>query len=532
MPSTLTPNSWLEVDLAAVEHNARALRRAPPGAVLCGVVKKDAYGLGGAAVGRALEAAGAGMLAVYEPREAVEIAEAGVGLPFLVLNGTLVGGDAWEGLAEAGRLEFQVGDGDLLEVLDAEGRRRGVRVPVHLHVDTGMSREGMPGPAFVDAVRAVPERAGLRLAGVMTHLATADSDPERAAGQVAAFDALLAQVTLPEDAVVHVCNSYGTLREPAWHRRMIRPGIGLYGYAEPTLDAGTGGWEAGVELKPVARWVSRISRVLDAKAGSPVGYGATEFLGKDTRLGLVPVGYADGYPLALSGLGVVRVGGAACRVVGRVSMDQVMVDLSGVPGSRPGGRGGGLRERSRGIERPPADGGGRRQPRVRAAHADPPAGGAADSSGASGHGLKASTPAASKSARFLVTTARPWRAAVAAMRPSTTGICTPRLRAAAFRSCQSSAVSASTAKMRSACSDRSCWVHAASSLRRRPCGSRRIPPCSSATVNTLRWMSNSGCSASQRWTTGAGVGRWISENTHVSTSQVKARSRVAATCRG
>ena len=331
-----TPNSWLEVDLAAVQHNARALRAAAPGAVLCGVVKKDAYGLGGPAVGAALERAGAGMLAVYEPREALAIAEAGVVLPFLVLHGSLAAGDPWKCLAEAGRLEFQVGDAALLEALDAEGRRRGVRLPVHLHADTGMSREGMPGPAFVDAVRATPERAGLRLAGVMTHLATADSDPQRAAGQVAAFDALLAQVTLPADAVVHVCNSYGTLREPAWHRRMIRPGIALYGYAEPTLDAGAAGWEAAVELRPVARWVSRISRVLEAKAGSPVGYGATEFLGKDTRLGLVPVGYADGYPLALSRLGVVRVGGAACRVVGRVSMDQVMIDLSGAGEVGPG----------------------------------------------------------------------------------------------------------------------------------------------------------------------------------------------------
>ncbi|BAM03113.1 alanine racemase [Phycisphaera mikurensis] len=335
MAAPPTSNSWLEVDLAAVEANARVLAAAAPAASLCGVVKKDAYGLGGPAVGRALEAAGAGMLAVYEPREALAIAEAGVGLPFLVLHGTLAAGDPWAALAEAGRLEFQAGDGELLDALDAEGRRRGIRLPVHVHADTGMSREGMPGPAAVDAVRGIPARAGLRLAGVMTHLATADSDARRAAGQVAAFDRLLAQMELPEHAVVHLCNSYAAMREPAWHRRMIRPGIGLYGYAEPTLDRGER-WETDARLRPVARWVSRIARVLDASAGAPVGYGATESLEKDTRLGLVPVGYADGYPLALSGRGVVRVGGAECRVVGRVSMDQVMVDLSAAPGAGPG----------------------------------------------------------------------------------------------------------------------------------------------------------------------------------------------------
>ena len=339
MAADHTPNSWLEVDLAAVEFNARALRAAAPGATLCGVVKKDAYGLGAVAVGRALERAGAGMLAVYEPREALEIAEAGVELSFLVFHGSLAAGDPWEGLAEAGRLGFQVGDAELLDGLDAEGRRRGTRVPVHLHTDTGMSREGMPPEEVAAAVRSFPGRAGLRLAGVMTHLATADSDPRRAAEQVAALDALLAAVSLPPDAVVHVCNSYATLREPAWHRRMIRPGIALYGYAEPTLDTArtpASGWKAATRLKPVARWVSRVARVLEAKAGATVGYGATERVPRDTRLGLVPVGYADGYPLALSSKGVLVVGGTACRVVGRVSMDQVMVDLTAAPGAGPG----------------------------------------------------------------------------------------------------------------------------------------------------------------------------------------------------
>ena len=343
MAAPHTPNSWLEVDLAAVERNARAIQAVSPGAALCPVVKKDAYGLGAVAVGRALERAGAGVLAVYEPREALELAEAGVTLPFLVFHGSLAAGDPWEHLAEAGRLGFQVGDIDLLDALDLEGQRRGLALPVHLHHDTGMSREGMPVEAVVGAACGIAEghRPGLRLAGVMTHLATADSEPHRAQRQVAAFKKALRLLrvndALPADAVAHVCNSYGALREPAWHRGMIRPGIALYGYAEPTLDAApASGWRAATRLTPVARWVSRVARVLEVRRGAAVGYGATETLRRDARLGLVPVGYADGYPLALSGKGVFVVAGAACRVVGRVSMDQVMVDLTAAPGAGPG----------------------------------------------------------------------------------------------------------------------------------------------------------------------------------------------------
>ena len=343
MDAGTTANSWLEVDLAAVERNARALIRAAPEAVLCGVVKKDAYGLGAVAVSRALEAAGAGMLAVYEPAETLPLLEAGIGLPLLMLAGSLAPGDPWEDAAAAGRLHFSVGDAWLLDALNAAGRRLGTRIPVHVHADTGMSREGMPGEAAVGAVRGLlaGERPGLRLAGVMTHLATADSDPKRAAAQVVRFDGPLAEMTrdrpLPDDAVVHMCNSYGVLREPGWHRQMIRPGIGLYGYAEPTLDRGQpDDWRAATRLEPVARWVSRIARVLEVPAGATVGYGATETLERPTRLGLVPVGYADGYPLALSGRGRLCVRGAACRVVGRVSMDQIMIDLSAAPGAEPG----------------------------------------------------------------------------------------------------------------------------------------------------------------------------------------------------
>lgn len=345
MNADVTANSWVEVDLAAVGRNAEALRAAAPGAVLCGVVKKDAYGLGAVAVGRALEAAGAGMLAVYEAREACAVAEAGVSLPFLVLGGSVAAGDPWEGLARAGRLEFQVGDERLLDELQTQAGRLQQRIPVHLHADTGMSREGMPLAEAATVVRALQRGRwpGLRLAGLMTHLATADSDPGRAAGQVASFDGLLA--SLRGDGVrldgvrIHVGNSYATLREPAWHRQMIRPGIALFGWAEPTLDTGhtpAHGWKAATRLEPVARWVSRIARVLEVAAGSPVGYGATECVQRDTRLGLVPVGYADGYPLALSGKGWVRAGGCACRVVGRVSMDQVMIDLTDAPAAGAG----------------------------------------------------------------------------------------------------------------------------------------------------------------------------------------------------
>ncbi len=351
--------SWVEVDLDRLAENAAGLlavthvagvdqEKHNDGAVLCGVVKKNAYGLGATHVARKLQRTGTGMLAVYSPGEAEELAAAGITLPLLVLMPvtSFDRTDALYRCAAAGRLHLTLHRTEQAEQLDEAFRRLGLKMPVHIHVDTGMTREGMSVDEAAALIPMLTKMPGLKLSGLMTHFATADNDPAFADEQHERFDALLDGIgdALPRGVALHVANSYATLRHRRFHRRLIRPGLGLYGYAQPALTegeiiAGLDGGDHTPELLPVVRWCSRVVHVRDAPAGATVGYGATFKLKRDSVLGVVSAGYGDGYPLALSNKGVVRValpgdGDAApprlavCRVRGKVNMDQLVVDLT------------------------------------------------------------------------------------------------------------------------------------------------------------------------------------------------------------
>lgn len=353
--------SWVRVDLGRLAGNVSAVLAATANdeedataPVVCGVVKKNAYGLGATTVARTMQRSGCGMLAVYAPNEAEELVNAGLAIgrgesaagacPILVLMPvyTLDRRNALYRAAAADGLHLTLHAVKQAEMLDEAGRRLGLRLPVHVHVDTGMSREGLG----VDDAAALWPRLlnmkGLRVAGLMSHFATADVEDGPFADfterQDDAFDALVSRLERDHpgslDGVLrHTGNSYAVWRhrerdagEPADGatrvRHVVRPGIGLYGYAGPS-DL----------VKPVVRWTSRVIRVRRQPAGRTVGYGATATLERDSVLGLIPAGYGDGYPLALSNRGkvVVKVDNqqrATCRVVGRVNMDQLVIDLT------------------------------------------------------------------------------------------------------------------------------------------------------------------------------------------------------------
>ena len=338
--------SWLTIDLGRLEQNVQGYLDATRheggvgtgGAMVCGVVKKNAYGLGALPVARRLVAAGCGMLAVYSAAEAQELAGAGITLPILVLMPVqrIQRTDPLYRTAVQDRLHLTLHDLRQLEQLDQAGRNLGTRLPIHLHVDTGMAREGLTVEQAGQVLARRETLLGLRVAGVMTHFATADDDPGFAEQQHERFEAALDGFgdALPNDVLIHAANSYAVFRDRRYHRHLVRPGLGLYGYAGDSLRAGPSIAEAP-ETLPIVRWCTRLVHIQRYPAGATVGYHRSFKLQRDSVLGVAAVGYGDGYPVALSNRGVVRVelpghhnGFADCPVLGRVNMDQLVVDLT------------------------------------------------------------------------------------------------------------------------------------------------------------------------------------------------------------
>jgi len=339
--------SHLEVDLAAIEQNGRALRGLTHGvhgktgvADLCAVVKKDAYGLGAPAIARRLAEAGAAMLALYDIAEAEPLLAAGVDLPLLVLGPTwrLDGAPAALEHARAARLHLAVHSLQQLNTLCEAGKAMGACLPLHFYLDTGMSRGGLNDNQLGRALAQAASSRHVRIAGLYSHLATADRDGAFAAVQRRRFEqaVTLHRGLLPRDVTLHLANTCGTLRDPALHQRMIRPGLGLFGFGPEQMgdnDVIETGCQNEVALRPAVRWVSRLTHVQRYPAGTPVGYGGTDALKRESLLGIVPVGYGDGYPLALSNQASVRLQlGDGCwheaPVRGRINMDETIIDLT------------------------------------------------------------------------------------------------------------------------------------------------------------------------------------------------------------
>ncbi|MCX5660025.1 MAG: alanine racemase [Planctomycetota bacterium] len=331
--------------------------------LLCGVVKADAYGLGAMTIAPRLVARGVNMLAVYSPAQAEQLVSLTLSCPLLVLMrmSEITRGDALYRHASTGRLHLTIHDREQLQGLDHAGRMLGFRLPVHLYVDTGMSRGGLNAEQAAVALAELPALRNLRLAGVYTHLSNAETDAEVCDEQVARLDRLLAdaKATLPpaSEMIVHVANTCAALRERKWHRGMARVGLGLLGYGPEQIDDAPTLIPEGRRILPIVRWLSRITHVQRYPAGTVVGYGRTHKLNRAGVLGVVPVGYGDGYPLGLSNRGRVGVletdvpashalptatpsGPAtsprAARVLGRVNMDQIVIDLTDIPSAKPG----------------------------------------------------------------------------------------------------------------------------------------------------------------------------------------------------
>lgn len=321
---------WLDIDLQALTDNFNAIAAQVAPAKVIAVLKADAYGMGAHAFAAALSRCDVGGFGVAEPAEALPLLP--FGLPVQILSSVLP--DEIEDAAAAG-IRLPVTDLKTAKLIDAAGARIGRRVKVHLKIDTGMGRLGI---LLKDAREVIPQVAALpnvEIEGIFSHFPNAYAEgDEGTRQQVAGLASLISDmeklgIRIPRR---HIANSDGINNVPAARRppfNFVRTGINLHGlFDEEGAHA--------VAVRPVASLRTRLVSVRRLPAGTSIGYGRTCRLERDTLVGAVAAGYADGMPLALSNTGTILIRGRACPILGRISMDYTTISLENVPDAQVG----------------------------------------------------------------------------------------------------------------------------------------------------------------------------------------------------
>jgi alanine racemase len=319
----------LEIDLDAIRANAETIARFVAPAGFAAVVKANAYGHGITEVARALEGRVA-QFCVYELGEAVRLRDAGIGAPILVM-----------GPVEPGDLELAHASGAAITLWDtgayarrvaSVARRRKRPFSVHVKIETGVTRIGLPPAAAPKALAEYLRTPEIALEGAYSHLAAAEElDSDFTLLQLTRFmDALRGAPPLTR----HIAASAAALLWPQMRLDLVRVGIALYGlWPSPETRARLGD---AIPLRPALRWTSQLVEVRDVAPETSVGYGRTYRTTSQSRIGVVPIGYAEGIPRAVSNRGAVLVAGRRCPIVGRVCMNMTMIDVTAVPGAVPG----------------------------------------------------------------------------------------------------------------------------------------------------------------------------------------------------
>jgi alanine racemase len=318
-----------EINLANLRHNLRVVQRAAAGKPIWAVLKADGYGHGSKAVARTLERAGVSGICVALLEEGIELREAGIRVPILITGGYY--GRAYGELLRH-ELTPVIHDVDQVSGLADEVRFSGAEpIKVHLKIDTGMSRLGIAPreiPTMAEALRRAPE---VKLSGLMTHFACADSwNSESMEHQLDLFDDVTESLRRHglEASVRHAANSSALLKSQRALLDLVRPGIALFG-VEPRPGACK-------DLRPVMRVRTEIVALRDVPSGTSAGYGATWTARRQSRIATIPMGYADGLSRARSNRGTLLVRGKRVPIVGAVSMDMTMIDVTDVDGVRQG----------------------------------------------------------------------------------------------------------------------------------------------------------------------------------------------------
>lgn len=328
--------TWAEVDFDKLAHNYHALRGlTPAGTKYLGLVKADAYGHGAVPVAKKLEELGADYLGVACLDEAIEVREAGVKTPILILGCT-------SSIYAAELVKYNITqacyDLEYAKELSAGAQKAGGTITVHIQCDTGMTRLGFmchedtmekSASEIIEAVK-LP---GLKAEGIFTHFSDSDGSEEYTMLQFGRFQDIIQRVRDLgyEFEIRHCANSAATLLYPATYLDMIRPGIVQFGhFPDAKMD------HALCDLVPVLELKSRVATVRDVPANTPVSYGRTNTLTRPSRLAVIPVGYGDGFCRGFSNKLTVLINGKKLPIVGRICMDMCMVDVTDAPDVKEG----------------------------------------------------------------------------------------------------------------------------------------------------------------------------------------------------
>jgi alanine racemase len=324
---------WVELDSKAPDHNVKELRKNVRKEVLfCAVVKSNAYGHGVAQILKLLPSAD--WFAVNSLEEGIELRELGVKKPVLLLGHVPLAR-----LKEAARAHLRLTVYNR-ETLTALSRLNGGEdpVPIHLNVETGTGRQGVPMEDLPSFVRHIQNTKNAVLEGVSTHFANIEDtlNHEYAEQQLTAFGEALSIIekNVEKPRIVHTACTAAAILFPKTHFNMLRAGIGIYGLwpSRETYLSTLMGQLPVPDLMPVLSWKTRIAQIKTVKEGSYIGYGCTYKTTRETRLGVLPVGYADGYDRKMGNTAYVLVKGRRAPVIGRVCMNLCMIDVTDIPG--------------------------------------------------------------------------------------------------------------------------------------------------------------------------------------------------------
>lgn len=318
--------TWAEVDLNAILFNIKSAREklSPNTKLLC-VVKADGYGHGAYEISQTALKAGADYLAVATAQEAVDLRKKGIHIPIMILG--VPDKDDIKSIVEYD-ITATVFSLNYAKLLSDEAIKQNKKCKVHIKIDTGMSRIGYI--TFERAICDIPKicnMPGIFAEGIFSHFSKADeSDSSYTDYQFERFMKIinsLKDIGI-EFKIKHICNSAGMIRFPKYHLDMVRNGIALYGHYPSDIFS-----EKDIVLKPAMTFKSNVVNIKTIPEGTSVGYGGKFVSEKETKVATVAVGYADGYPRALSQKADVLINGHRCRILGNVCMDQMMVDITG-----------------------------------------------------------------------------------------------------------------------------------------------------------------------------------------------------------
>lgn len=322
--------TWAEVDIKAIEHNYKQVRRiVGKGINIMVVVKANAYGHGTVEVASILEKVGANYFGVATTDEAVRLRDHGIKTPILVL-GSVLPSEVKAAIEKD--ITLTLASDDLLDAIRKESESCGLKARVHVKIDTGMGRIGIWHEEALNFVKNLKQEKNIIVEGIYTHFSSAGRDDFFTNYQIEAFEKLINQlegfdIRIP---LRHAANSIATVDFKRSHLNLVRPGLIIYGmYPKHTFPK-------LIKLKPALSLKTKIVYIKETPPGRSISYGRTHVTQKHTKIATLPIGYADGYARNLSNRAEVLVRGRRAQVVGKVTMDQTMIDVGHIKGAKVG----------------------------------------------------------------------------------------------------------------------------------------------------------------------------------------------------